>query len=156
MRILVGHNFYQQPGGEDAVFRSEVAMLQKYGHEVYCYERHNDQIKSGLLSRISHAASLRWSKTSYDQMRSLIRSFKPDIAHFHNTFFVMTPSVFYACKDEGVPVVLACIILGLCALMVFFSGMAGLAKIAFMDRACQGSFTAVTVVLRSCPPLPLI
>ncbi len=107
MRILIGHNYYQQPGGEDAVFRSEIAMLKNFGHDVCVYERHNDEIKPGILSRISHAASLRFSKTSYGQVRSLIRSFKPDVAHFHNVFFVMTPAVLYACKDEGVPVVVS-------------------------------------------------
>lgn len=107
MKILVGHNYYQQPGGEDAVFRSEVDLLKSSGHEVCLYERHNNEIKPDLFSRISHVTSLRFSKESYDQMRSLIRSFKPDVAHFHNTFFVMTPSVLYACKDEGVPVIVS-------------------------------------------------
>ena len=107
MRILVGHNHYKQAGGEDAMFSSETALLKKFGHEVCLYERHNDEIKPGIVSRISHAAALRYSKYSYDQVRSLIRSFRPEVAHFHNTFFVMTPSVFYACKDEGVPVVVS-------------------------------------------------
>jgi glycosyltransferase involved in cell wall biosynthesis len=107
VRILVGHNYYQQPGGEDSVFRSQAAMLKDFGHEVCIYERHNNEIKSDIFSRISHAASLRFSKSSYDQTRSLIRSFKPAVAHFHNTFFVMTPSVLYACKDEGVPVIVS-------------------------------------------------
>ncbi len=107
MRILIGHNYYQQPGGEDAVFRSEAAMLKGFGHEVCLYERHNDEIKSDILSRVSHAFSLRFACASYDQVRSLIRSFKPDVAHFHNIFFVMTPAVLYACKDEGVPVVVS-------------------------------------------------
>jgi len=107
MRILIGHNYYQQPGGEDGFFRSEIAMLKSFGHEVCAYERHNNEIKSGILSRFSHASSLRFSRSAYDQARSLVRSFKPDVAHFHNTFFVMTPAVFYACKDEGVPVVVS-------------------------------------------------
>jgi len=106
-KILIGHNYYQQPGGEDGFFRSEIAMLKDFGHEVCVYQRHNNEIKSDILSRLSHAASLRFSKSSYDQMRSLIRSFKPDVAHFHNIFFVMTPAVLYACKDEGVPVVVS-------------------------------------------------
>ena len=107
MKILVGHNYYQQPGGEDAVFRSEVAMLKSFGHEVCLYERHNDEIKPDISSQMSNAVSLRYSQKSYDEMRALIRSFKPDVAHFHNTFFVMTPAVLYACKDEGVPVVVS-------------------------------------------------
>ena len=34
MRILVVHNYYQQAGGEDEVFRAEVALLREHGHEV--------------------------------------------------------------------------------------------------------------------------
>ena len=30
---------------------------------------------------------------------------KPDLVHFHNTFPLMSPSVYYACRDAGVPVV---------------------------------------------------
>ncbi len=107
MRILIGHNYYQQPGGEDSVFRSHAAMLKDFGHEVCLYERHNNEIKSDFMSRAAHAVSLRWSQASYDQVRSLVRTFKPDVAHFHNIFYVMTPSVLYACKDEGVPVVVS-------------------------------------------------
>ena len=100
----MGHNYYQQPGGEDGVFRSEIALLKDAGHDVLVFERHNDEIKPSFFSKIAHATSLRFSKSSYEQTRSLIRSFKPDLVHFHNTFFVMTPSVLYACKDENVPV----------------------------------------------------
>jgi glycosyltransferase involved in cell wall biosynthesis len=32
-------------------------------------------------------------------------SFRPDIAHFHNTFPLLSPAVYYACQREGVPVV---------------------------------------------------
>ncbi|MBI3601379.1 MAG: glycosyltransferase [Candidatus Omnitrophica bacterium] len=107
MKILVGHNYYQQAGGEDMLFHSQTRMLKDFGHEVCLYERHNDEIRPNIFSRTRHAMSLRWSQRSYDEIRWLIRTFKPRIAHFHNTFFVMTPSVFYACKDEGVPVVVS-------------------------------------------------
>src|SRR5205809_773976 len=33
MRILLAHNFYQQPGGEDAVFYAEAALLDRDGHD---------------------------------------------------------------------------------------------------------------------------
>ncbi len=34
MRILIVHNYYTQPGGEDLVFEAEQALLERYGHEV--------------------------------------------------------------------------------------------------------------------------
>ncbi len=46
MKILLCHNFYQRPGGEDVVFADEGAMLEANGHEVIRYTRHNDDIKT--------------------------------------------------------------------------------------------------------------
>ena len=34
MRILLAHNYYQQPGGEDVCFAAKVAMLTSNGHSV--------------------------------------------------------------------------------------------------------------------------
>ena len=34
MKILVVHNYYQQPGGEDQCVAAEVALLRANGHEV--------------------------------------------------------------------------------------------------------------------------
>lgn len=35
----------------------------------------------------------------------MVAAHQPDVAHFHNTFMMLSPSVYYACKDAGVPVV---------------------------------------------------
>ena len=46
MRVLVAHNFYQQPGGEDTVFFAETELLRRYGHEVFEY---TDTLMARLL-----------------------------------------------------------------------------------------------------------
>ena len=45
MKILLVHNFYQQAGGEDTVFRAEEAMLRANGHAVTTYTVSNDAIE---------------------------------------------------------------------------------------------------------------
>lgn len=106
MRILIGHNYYQIPGGEDAVVRSEIEMLRYSGHEVITYERHNDEIgRLNPFQKAAHFLSLAHNKDSYRQLRALIHEKRPQIAHFHNIYYMMTPSVYRACRDEGVPVV---------------------------------------------------
>ena len=37
MDIVVAHNFYQQPGGEDQCVAAEVAVLRQHGHNVIEY-----------------------------------------------------------------------------------------------------------------------
>jgi len=103
MKVLLVHNFYQSsaPSGEDRVFRDEVALLRKNSIEVVLYEQANDAIKN----RLEAALSVIWSRKTYHEIAALIKKEKPDIAHFHNIWYLISPSAYYACKDAGVPIV---------------------------------------------------
>ena len=103
MRVLEIHNRYTQPGGEDAVFEAERALLSRMGHEVMAFVRDNNEING--MTRVSVAIATIWSRESSRKMRRLIREFLPDVVHFHNTFLLISPAAYYACKEAGVPVV---------------------------------------------------
>ncbi len=106
MKVLVVHNFYNNPGGEDSVVSSEIALLKQYKHDVYFYQRNNQEIQGFSVSqKIKHFANLSYSQSSYNDLQKIIVSFKPDIAHFHNLFYLITPSVYFACRDAKVPIV---------------------------------------------------
>ena len=45
-RILIVHNYYKLPGGEDVVVKNEKALLEKYGHFVVLYSRSNKEIEN--------------------------------------------------------------------------------------------------------------
>lgn len=107
MRILLIHNFYQStaPSGEDGVYRNERELLQHAGHEVIEYTAHNDDIPSGALRQIRTAAQSAWSRRTYRELTALIRRTRPQVAHAHNTFPLITPSAYGACRDNGVAVV---------------------------------------------------
>jgi len=103
MRILVAHTYYQQPGGEDRVFEAETALLRNSGHTVLNYCQHN--LQTSDFGPVELAARTIWNPATYSEMRALLRHERPDVCHFHNTFPIMSPSVFYAARAEGVPVV---------------------------------------------------
>jgi glycosyltransferase involved in cell wall biosynthesis len=103
VKALLCHNFYQQPGGEDRVFADEARLLEARGHEVVRYTRHNDELRAG--GSIRSAWSAVWSHQAHQELRDLIRRERPDVAHFHNTFPLISPSGYYAAKREGIPVV---------------------------------------------------
>ena len=106
MRILVAHNSYEQAGGEDAVVKAEYELLEKNGQDVFLYTRSNSEIKSlSGPGKLKFLLQLKWSRKSYNDLRVQIRKIRPDIAHFHNIFYMITPSVYDACHDEGIPVV---------------------------------------------------
>jgi glycosyltransferase involved in cell wall biosynthesis len=103
MRILVAHNAYQHRGGEDAVVDAEVALLRSYGHEVEIYQRHNDALNH--MSRAAAAVSAIWSQQSVDEVDSVCDRFHPDVIHVHNTFPLISPSLYWAAAKLEVPVV---------------------------------------------------
>lgn len=103
MKILACHNYYQQRGGEDQFFEDEASLLESRGHEVIRFTMHNDQIADRGM--ISVAMDTIWSFRSARKMKALIRQHKPDVIHAVNTFPLLSPSVFYAARKMGVPVV---------------------------------------------------
>jgi exopolysaccharide biosynthesis WecB/TagA/CpsF family protein len=103
LRVLSVHNFYQQPGGEDRVFASESAILETHGHTVFRYEEHNARIDA--TGAVSAGIDAVWSRTSKALLAELVRAERPDVAHFHNTFPLISPSAYYAMRENRVPVV---------------------------------------------------
>jgi glycosyltransferase involved in cell wall biosynthesis len=106
MKVLILHNAYQQSGGEDAVAAGETRLLEDNGHAVRRYDRHNDELRGrGALGALGAARQTIWSSRSFRDVRALIARERPDIAHFHNTFPLISPAAYYACAEERVPVV---------------------------------------------------
>jgi glycosyltransferase involved in cell wall biosynthesis len=99
MRVLVLHNRYRNPGGEDRVVASETALLRSHGAEVMTWEANND---GNALRILGNAA---WSRESYEKIRAVCRAFRPHVAHIHNFWMALTPSAIAACASAGVPVV---------------------------------------------------
>ena len=97
------HNYYQQPGGEDIVASAEAELLEKNGHKILLYEKHNDAIKN--INALSVATTTIWNRESYNKLYKIIRNEKPDVVHFHNTFPLISPAGYYAAKNNRVAVV---------------------------------------------------
>lgn len=97
------HNYYRHPGGEDRAFEAEAELLQRKGHEVQLFTTSSEILAEQNPMTIALGAI--WSRKSKKQISQVIEEFRPDVAHFHNTFPVLSPSVYTACKDHGVPVV---------------------------------------------------
>ena len=106
MKIVLVHNTYQQPGGEDVVFDQEKRMLDAANHRVVTYTRSNHEIgKLNVLGQIGMAKRTIWASDTRAEFDKLLDREKPDVVHVHNTFMLISPSIYSACRDHGVPVV---------------------------------------------------
>jgi glycosyltransferase involved in cell wall biosynthesis len=103
MKLLMVHNRYQHPGGEDTVFAAEGALMRRHGHPVVEYVEDNRSIRS--LGLWDAAGRTLWSRPAERRLRRLLQRHRPDVAHFHNTFPLVSPAAYYACRATGTPVV---------------------------------------------------
>jgi glycosyltransferase involved in cell wall biosynthesis len=103
LRVLVIHNAYQHRGGEDSVVADEIALLRARGHAVETYARSNDEIAG--MSRLALAGQTLWSRRTTRDLAGAIGHFRPDVIHVHNTFPLVSPSLYWGAERAGVPVV---------------------------------------------------
>ncbi len=102
-RVLMIHNTYQHRGGEDSVVESEIELLRSRGHAVETYLRSNDDIRQ--LPAATVARQTLWSDRSAQELAERVARFRPDVIHTHNTFPLVSPSVYWTAARLGVPVV---------------------------------------------------
>ena len=106
MKILLVHNYYQFPGGEEVVFEQEKRLLERAGHKVITYCRNNDEITTfTALERLALLKRSIWAGNTEREFTQLLARENPDVVHAHNTFFMISPSIYSACKSRGIPVV---------------------------------------------------
>lgn len=99
MNILMCHNYYQQPGGEDQSYQLEARLLADSGHTVTQYEMSNDRINH--MSKAAVAVNTFWNPSSFQDISSLVRTKRVRVAHFQNTFPLISPSAYYAAQLNG-------------------------------------------------------
>jgi glycosyltransferase involved in cell wall biosynthesis len=106
MRILQVYNEYRTHGGEDTVVHLEADLLRQHGHQVELLRVSTKELDTaGFLRMVSAGVGTVWSFRGYSMMKKAIARFSPDIVHVHNTFPLLSPSVFWAADRAGVPVV---------------------------------------------------
>ncbi|WP_019140843.1 glycosyltransferase family 4 protein [Noviherbaspirillum massiliense] len=103
MKILIAHNAYQHRGGEDTVVDAEADLLRSHGHQVEIYRQHNDALNN--MPKAAAAASAIWSVHSAREVGEACERFQPDVIHVHNTFPLISPSLYWTASRMELPVV---------------------------------------------------
>lgn len=104
--ILIVHNYYQIPGGEDTVVANEKKMLEEHGHKVILYSRNNAELKEmSKLKKLTLPVTTIFNPRTYREIRKLIKEEQIEIVHVHNTLNLISPAVYYAARSMHVPVV---------------------------------------------------
>jgi glycosyltransferase involved in cell wall biosynthesis len=125
--LQVNKFFYNRGGAETALFQTS-RLLERYGHEVIPFAMQdarnqpspysgyfvsNVELRQNMSSlgvfqprRWATAGRILYSREAEGKMEALIRATKPDIAHLHNIYHQLSPSILRPLRRHRIPTVL--------------------------------------------------
>lgn len=106
MKILIIHNEYQQRGGEFQAVKDHITLLKSQGHQVIEYIKDSRQINSYSRRQfVNFLPNSIYSYSSYKEIKKIVQNENPDIAHIHNVFPLISPSVYKALHSGLIPII---------------------------------------------------
>ncbi|MEK7211342.1 MAG: glycosyltransferase family 4 protein [Patescibacteria group bacterium] len=124
MKILQVNKFYYFRGGAERYFLELSEMLGKAGHEVIPFAMRHPENLPSIYSKffvseikfdqrenpakdIKKIGRMIYSFEAKRKLEELIRHEKPDIAHLHNIYHQISPSILDVLKKHKIPVVMS-------------------------------------------------
>jgi len=105
-RILLIHNRYRQPGGEDVVVAAQSRLLREKGHDVEHFEKDNRTIDGyNLFQKAALFFNTADNSSAAAEVAALAHHFKPDVAFVHNTLPLLSPSIYAPLQKAGVKII---------------------------------------------------
>lgn len=122
-RLLSVNSYHYHRGGADNVYFQHAALMEGLGWQNAFFAMHYpqnlptewsryfaDEIQIGhdytLAQKAVKATQVVWSFDAQRKLRRLLADFRPDVAHLHNIYHHLSPSILPVLRKAGVPVVL--------------------------------------------------
>lgn len=105
LRILLLHNRYRMPGGEERHLSLLDEVMRQLGAEVRLLEA-PPVVRAPIARRVALGVGMTYRPSSYRAVRRIGDAWRPDIVHAHNILPSLTASALHAAKASGARVVL--------------------------------------------------
>lgn len=124
MRILLINKYHYPKGGAERAYFDTASILAENGHKIAFFSmahpnnlptpwqkyfvRQVDYLdeKQSFLSKIQAAGRILWNVEAARKLEQLIIEFSPDVAHLHNTYHQLSPSILWVLKRHRIPIVM--------------------------------------------------
>ncbi|PIY95968.1 MAG: group 1 glycosyl transferase [Candidatus Kerfeldbacteria bacterium CG_4_10_14_0_8_um_filter_42_10] len=123
MKILQINKFYFEQGGTERYFFDLIKLLEKHGHKVipFAMEHKNnlktdyaryfpsfvDTLRLGISpNKLKAIGRMFYSFEAKRQLEALIKKERPQIAHIHNIYHQISPSILPVLKKYQIPAVM--------------------------------------------------
>lgn len=124
MRILLINKFHYQKGGAERAYLDTARILTENGHQVaffamahpsnlptpwstyFVHQVDYLNTQQSWSSKVRAAINIVWNSEASQKLEALIQEFRPDIAHLHNTYHQLSPSILWKLKKHHIPIVM--------------------------------------------------
>jgi glycosyltransferase involved in cell wall biosynthesis len=124
MKILLANKFYYPRGGPETVMLQQEKHLKKMGHEVIPFAMQDErnlgseyshyfvskvdyqQMNGSPLGNARIAMNMIYSSEAKHKLEQLLELTRPEIAHLHNIYHQISPSILKALKKRKIPIVM--------------------------------------------------
>ncbi len=123
MRVLLINNFHYLRGGSERCYFDTAKILAEKGHETAFFSMKHPQNKFSRWSKyfidysdysdknlgwgekIKSIAKILYNFQAKKNLEKLILKFRPEVAHLHNIYHYLSPSVIHTLKKYNIPIV---------------------------------------------------
>jgi len=122
-QLLSINNYYYRRGGSETVFFEHNRLFEQVGWQVVPFSMHHPQNQASpwagnfvddssgegansTVGKLGRAVNAIYSTEAARRIRRLIESSRPDVAHAHNIYHQLSPSVLMELHRHDIPVVL--------------------------------------------------
>lgn len=123
LRLLAINNYFYRRGGAEAIFLDHMKLFEDIGWDAVPFAmQHPENLpsvwsdyfvseieygrESSALTKVRQAAKIIYSREAQHNLNALLEVARPDIAHAHNVYHHLSPSIFTTLKQHNVPVVM--------------------------------------------------
>lgn len=106
MKILQINNFYKFFGGSDKVVLNEETLLRNHNEQVIKFYKHSSEIDNySFFQKILILKGILCNRKYLHELKILIEKEKPDVAHIHNIYPLLSIGIYkmlFSCKIPAV------------------------------------------------------
>jgi glycosyltransferase involved in cell wall biosynthesis len=124
MKVLLVNKFHYRRGGAETMYFAQADLLRRHGHDVIPFSMQhpmNEQTPyskyfvsnvelredgGGVATKLKTAGRMLYSREAVQRLDALIQHTRPDVAHLHNVYHQLSPSVLHVLAKHHIPAVL--------------------------------------------------
>jgi len=124
MRVLLINKFHYLKGGAERAYFDTADILAENGHPVAFFAMQHTEnratpwdrffvsavdyhdVTADPVAKLRAAARIIWNREAAAKLEALILEFRPDVAHLHNIYHQLSPSILWVLRKHKVRVVM--------------------------------------------------